>query len=607
MLSLGSVLKARYRVDRLLEIGALEGQYRGWDLESGGPVIIKELLPQPDLEPDALSHLQAAFDADAAALKQLQHPHIVRVLDHFCAKASDQTDVMSVSPGPSVSAYLILQAAPGQSLAALIEREGAISEKRVLLWAQQLLSALAYYHGRGIVHRDIRPENVLVTPDDQAMLTNFELIALWNPNDPRTWTAKRVMGTPQYAPPETWGMKNTQIDARSDIYSLGATLYHALTGEQPLTASERTSNPYRFLQVKALAPRVDQQLRAAILRAMELPRDRRFQGAAEMAAALTSHQPGRAAFEPQPAPFLPAPKRFPWLRALGLLLSAAVITFAGLLGTYLNQTVMSKRALPTASAEIPTSAPGPAEPLPSASALSSEAGGEVTLGPTTTPSPDPALTSTATLQPRQTRTSASVGPTPPPDWQAVVEDGFDSNVNGWLVSEAEDDWGSVSRQLVDGSYRWEIVATQAVGRWCTPELPDDAGIVDDFYVSVHAQRIAGPETAAYGLILRHDEGSYYLFSARDDGYYQFSLWYGYAWQPIVDWTQTESIRSGEVNRLSVSVVGSRFSLYLNDDLMAEADNDQLPRGEAGLAISTAATEGTAVFVFDDFALWAPAE
>jgi hypothetical protein len=203
--------------------------------------------------------------------------------------------------------------------------------------------------------------------------------------------------------------------------------------------------------------------------------------------------------------------------------------------------------------------------------------------------------------------------TPPDGWQLTVDDTFETNANGWIVSEAEDDWGSIDREVVDGAYRWEIEASQAVGRWCTPELGPELGgggdsegaDVGDFYVSVDARRVSGPESAAYGLILRHTEGSYYLFNVRDDGYYQFNLWYGFAWQPVLDWTQTTVVRPGQVNRLTVLAEEGEFEFYINDTFVGKAENDQLPAGETGLSISTAATDGLAVFVFDNFELWSP--
>ncbi len=609
MLSLGTVLRNRYRIDRMLEIGALEAQYRGWDLEAGEPVIIKELISQPDLSPAELQDLQQTFAESAASLRALRHPHIVRVLDHFSSPA----DVSSVvrTGSSEANAYLVLQAVPGQTLAEMIEREGALKESRVNAWSQQILDALAYAHQQGVLHRDIKPANILITPDDRALLTNFEIIALWDPNDPRTWTAKRVMGVPEYAAPERWGMKTSQIDSRSDIYSLGATLYHALTGEQPLTAGERTANPYRFLQVKALAPRVNAKMRGVVLKAMELPPDKRFASAAEMAEAINRRSPAANAQTPQPAPFLPKQGASPWPRIAGLLGSTAVIVAAGLLGLWLNQTVeMPRIDLPLLGVDTaPTESPAASDGLPAAGApldatptASVVASGEARPTDETQPTQTPAPTATPTMP-----APVALSPSPPADWKSVITDHFDNNDNQWIVSDYEDDWGTVSRQVTDDTYRWEIDASQAVGRWCTPELANDRGIVGDFYVTVDVQRISGPESAAYGLVLRHTEGSYYLFSVRDDGYYQFSLWTGIAWQPIVDWTQTTGVNSGAVNSLSVIGQGDRFELYINDEFVDTAEDDVLTSGEAGLSISTAATDGLAVFVFDNFELWGPAE
>ena len=176
----------------------------------------------------------------------------------------------------------------------------------------------------------------MITPDDHALLVNFEIVALWNPLDPRTWTAKRVMGTPEYAPPECWGMKMTHVDTRSDIYSLGATLYHALTGEQPLTAGERTSNPYRFLQVKSLNPKVGAATRDVVLKAMELPRDKRFQSAEAMSKAMQQKVNRDSGAAPPPAAIWPSYGPRPWTRrrkpSLRLVLVLALASALAILG-----------------------------------------------------------------------------------------------------------------------------------------------------------------------------------------------------------------------------------------------------------------------------------
>ncbi|OQA22205.1 MAG: Serine/threonine-protein kinase PknL [Chloroflexi bacterium ADurb.Bin360] len=142
----------------------------------------------------------------------------------------------------------------GESLAGYITRVGSVPEAQVLTWALQLLDALNYCHSQGILHRDIKPQNVIITLDGKAVLVDFGLVKLWNPNDPLTRTVLRGMDTPEYAPPEQYGKQGQTTDPRSDIYSLGATLYHALTGQSPPTASDRIADPYLFQPVRALNP-----------------------------------------------------------------------------------------------------------------------------------------------------------------------------------------------------------------------------------------------------------------------------------------------------------------------------------------------------------------
>ncbi len=193
--------------------------------------------------------------------------------------------------------YLVMDFIEGESLADRIEQQGALPEDQVLEWVDQLLDALGYCHSQGVIHRDVKPQNVIIRPVGQApsrfggaggstVLVDFGLVKLWDPHDPRTRTAMRGMGTPEYAPPEQYGTQSGHTDPRSDLYSLGATLYHALTGEAPLTAGDRTADPGQFVPLRGWNPRVSPRTEAAVLRAMELTCGKRFQSAAEMRAAL---------------------------------------------------------------------------------------------------------------------------------------------------------------------------------------------------------------------------------------------------------------------------------------------------------------------------------
>ncbi|MEA3308177.1 MAG: serine/threonine-protein kinase, partial [Chloroflexota bacterium] len=183
--------------------------------------------------------------------------------------------------------YLVMDFVKGESLADRIERQGALPEREVLVWAGQLLDALEYCHAQGIIHRDVKPQNVIITPEGEAVLVDFGLVKLWNPHDLRTKTAMRGMGTPEYAPPEQYSTQTGHTGPYSDLYSLGATLYHALTGQTPLTATDRMSDPDQFVAVRGWNRRVSPQTDAAVLRSLELPRSKRFQSAQEMAAALS--------------------------------------------------------------------------------------------------------------------------------------------------------------------------------------------------------------------------------------------------------------------------------------------------------------------------------
>ncbi len=264
-LSVGQVLQGRYRVVASLGRGGMGAVYRGWDMRLDVSIAMKEMTPQPGLDAATLAQLRQQFEQEATILARLNHPHLVRVTDFF---------------EESGNAYLVMDFVEGESLARRIEREHALSERQVLAWADQLLDALAYCHAQGILHRDVKPQNVIIAPDGHATLVDFGLVKLWNPNDPHTRTAMRGMGTPQYAPPEQYDTGTGHTDARSDIYSLGATLYHALAGQAPPTATQRIVKP------GALSPSVSTHTESVLLRAMELQPEARFSSAAELRRAL---------------------------------------------------------------------------------------------------------------------------------------------------------------------------------------------------------------------------------------------------------------------------------------------------------------------------------
>ncbi|UCG23404.1 MAG: serine/threonine protein kinase [Chloroflexota bacterium] len=267
----GHILKERYRVVSILGQGGMSVVYRAWDLILKKPVALKELSPQTELDIQPLAHWKEQFQLEAQVLARLDHPNLVDVTDFFHAAGR---------------AYLVMKFVEGQSLQSLIDEEGALSESLVLQWADQLLDSLSYCHAHGVIHRDIKPANIIVRPDGKAKLVDFGLVKMLDPNDPRTRTIMMNMGTPEYAPPEQYDSQPGYTGPWSDIYSLGATLYHALTGLAPPTASQRMVAPSEFRTPSQINPQVSAQTESTILQAMAMERERRFHDAASMAAAL---------------------------------------------------------------------------------------------------------------------------------------------------------------------------------------------------------------------------------------------------------------------------------------------------------------------------------
>jgi len=315
-LTKGQILGGRYRIVSLLGQGGMGAVYRAWDIRLNVPIALKEMTPQPGLDPHTLAQLRQQFQQEATVLARLHHPNLVQVSDFFEEQGNG---------------YLVMNFVEGENLADRITRQGALSEKEVLAWADQLLDALAYCHAHGIIHRDVKPQNVLLTPQGQAVLVDFGLVKLWNPRDPRTRTAIQAMGTPEYAPPEQYDAAAGHTDARSDVYSLSATLYHALTGQAPPTATRRIVDPEALRPMQVLRPEVSPHVAATLMRALELQPGARFQSAMEMRSVLRSRPSiapplRRAASAQVMGGPPPAPRRraVPWLW-IGMAASAAVL------------------------------------------------------------------------------------------------------------------------------------------------------------------------------------------------------------------------------------------------------------------------------------------
>ncbi|WP_049876379.1 serine/threonine-protein kinase [Sorangium cellulosum] len=298
---IGSLISGRYRVDELIGEGGMGAVYRGEQVHLRKQVAIKLLRPLARRMPE----LVARFEREAVAGAHIRHPNVVAAIDF------GQLD--------DASFFLVLEYVEGTPLKDAIAR-GRLPPARALRIARQIASALAAAHEKGIVHRDVKPLNVLLDAHDQVRLIDFGLakvnVDLMSSQSRKTATpspaltsAGEVFGTLAYLAPEALrGMD--AVDARADLYALGLVLYEMLTGQHPFDTKNvverlKQQGPGGPPALRARAPdlEVPYEVQQAVMRLMEHDPSFRFQTAADAIAALDE---GLAALARSAAPPAPA-------------------------------------------------------------------------------------------------------------------------------------------------------------------------------------------------------------------------------------------------------------------------------------------------------------
>ncbi len=265
----GSILHKRYRIVDILGQGGMGSVYRAVDENLGVEVAVKENLFTTD-------DYARQFRLEAVILANLRHAHLPRVTDHFVIDEQGQ--------------YLIMDYIDGEDLRDRMERTGPISEEDTVLIGAAMCDALQYLHTRkpSIIHRDLKPGNVRISKDGHIYLVDFGLAKLVKGTQATT-TGARAM-TPGYSPPEQYGTARTS--PRTDIYSLGATLYAALTGVIPEDGLARAMDNAELLPLREYNPKISRKLAAAIEKAMAVHPEDRFQSAEDFRQALLNSRGG---------------------------------------------------------------------------------------------------------------------------------------------------------------------------------------------------------------------------------------------------------------------------------------------------------------------------
>ena len=482
ILERGSLLNGRYRIVEILGQGGMASVYRAVDENLGMDVAVKENLFTSE-------EYARQFRREAVILANLRHPNLPRVTDHFAIENQGQ--------------YLVMDYIEGEDLRQRLDRLGPLPDEEVVILGAAVCDALSYMHSLNpsVLHRDIKPGNVKITSQGRIFLVDFGLAKVVQSTSLATTTGARAM-TPGYSPPEQYGTAHT--DARTDIYSLGATLYSALTDTLPEDGLARAMEQADLTPIRKRSQRASRRLTAVIERALEVKPDDRYQNADEFKQNLLNSRSStrkRSDFDLPPAPPVeeppalaegaaPAPEGEPTARAADGSLPPVVqpvseppfqpayrprrrkrknlwpvITFLTLivavLAIYISNPSFPGYALAAlkgvhSPTPTPTLTPLPLTetptitltPLPTVTVTHTPM---LTLTPTGTPTPTPTPTYTPTYTPTGTptltRTAIVIPATPPGGGGGKIAFASDRSgkPNIWLVNED----GTGLKQLTD--------------------------------------------------------------------------------------------------------------------------------------------------------------
>ena len=272
------VLGDRYEIHQRLARGGMAQVYLARDRSLDRPVAVKELVPEFATDPSFVER----FRREAQAAANLAHPNIVGVYDWG---TQDGTY------------FIVMEYVDGPSLSQVIRRDGPLHPRRAAEIANEVAAALGFAHSRGVVHRDVKPGNVLLTSTGQSKVTDFGIArALSSPDDDLT-QAGSVMGTATYFSPEQ--AQGLPVDPRSDLYSLGVVLYEMVTGRPPFSGETPLAIAYKHVQDQPPAPStvipdLPTGLEAIIMKLLQKRPDDRYASAEELRADLNRFLDGSA-------------------------------------------------------------------------------------------------------------------------------------------------------------------------------------------------------------------------------------------------------------------------------------------------------------------------
>lgn len=598
----------KYRVISALGEGGMAAVFKAYQADMDRFVALKILPRHFAADPEFMTR----FRQEARMIANLQHPHILPV--HDFGEANSYTFLVM----PLVETGTLADQMLGQPM----------SRQRIRTVITQVGDALDYAHSRGLIHRDVKPSNILLDERGNCLLTDFG-IAKMVEGTARITQSGAILGTPAYMSPEQG--TGQPLSPASDIYSLGVVMYEMATGRAPYVAETPMAVVIKHMNdplppPSKLNPALPPATERVILKALAKDPKSRYPSAARMVkevraaipelpdpepdtvrpldGATVIDQPSLPAWQPSAqrpapapgAPVRPAPAPLAarrgrprwglWLGLLGILAAGvcAVAVFGGGALVAVSSGTSTAEAVARASATaLALSQQGTSV---AATAQSEEATALAQI----------VQNATATALAVPTEMAAS-------GWPVLLRDGFDDNQNGWHpVLNVDDDFGIHSSVLAQSKFAWEVIPHRDINYRDTPTMNS----ISDFLVGVDARQTSGPQNADYGLAFRLvTENSFYTFTISDTGQFAVQMLFRGEWSTLIEWTPTGTVRPGEVNRLQVLAQGDQFTFYINGQEVDSLSDNTIPQGRAGLVINHFEEDVSATWEFDDFEVRVP--
>ncbi|HNF59631.1 MAG TPA: serine/threonine-protein kinase, partial [Elusimicrobiota bacterium] len=259
----------RYEIQKELGRGAMGVVYLGKDPKINRSVAIKTLRFDDDMDAETAKFTKERFFREAESAGTLNHPHIIRIFD-----AGEDNEI----------SFIAMELLEGEDLKKYVEKDHLLPVPQVLEYVAQIADALDYAHQNGVVHRDVKPANIMRLKDGSLRVTDFGIARITASSKTATGT---VMGTPSYMSPEQ--LSGKKVDGRSDLFSLGVMLYEMLTGEKPFEGDSIATLLFKIANEAHPDPRqkrvdrVAAGVKAVIDKALQKDPDRRYQRGSEIA------------------------------------------------------------------------------------------------------------------------------------------------------------------------------------------------------------------------------------------------------------------------------------------------------------------------------------